>query len=69
MKSASGNLNGQRTHHSTLAGIAVRLRLKAFHIPTRHNMPGKMDMPGNYVLKEQYNKRLRPGHRVLSFLA
>ncbi|MDR1881887.1 MAG: hypothetical protein LBR26_03790 [Prevotella sp.] len=30
--------------------IAVRSGLKAFHIPARHNMPGEMNMPGNYVL-------------------
>ncbi|MDR1881236.1 MAG: hypothetical protein LBR26_00440 [Prevotella sp.] len=34
---------------------ATRPRMKAFHITARHNKPGKMNMPGNYVLKRQYD--------------
>ncbi|MDR1882914.1 MAG: hypothetical protein LBR26_09075 [Prevotella sp.] len=37
-----------------LSGIAVRPRLKAFHIPAQYNILGKMNIPGNYVPKGQY---------------
>jgi hypothetical protein len=37
-------------------GIVARPRLKAIHIPAQYDILGKMNMPGNYVLKGQYNK-------------
>jgi hypothetical protein len=37
-------------------GIVARPRLKAFRIPAQYNILGNMNIPGNLVLKGQYNK-------------